>query len=47
MYFWENAILGKTNQRNEYQLNDDEEEEKNIYTIRFYLVPNETFQFSI
>lgn len=37
----------KTEQRNEYQVNDDEEEEKNILYNCFHLVPNETFQFTI
>lgn len=39
MHFWENAILGKTEQRNYYQLNDDEEEEKNILYNFFLSCP--------
>lgn len=32
-YFWENAILGKTEQRNEYHLNGEEEQKKKNYKI--------------
>lgn len=29
MYFWENAVMGKTEQITEYHLNDEKEQEKN------------------
>ena len=45
MCFWENAVLGKTEQRNKYNLNG-EEEQKEKKTIKFDFITSYTKHFN-